>query len=225
LDFAKNDLFGDNTFMITAAILAVLVVFVLLLASEYMWRIKHYRSEVTRKFAHITIGTFVAFWPFFLSWRTIEWLSLAFLIVVSISKVLTIFRSIHSIERKTSGEALFAVGVGIIAFITHEPWVFFVSILHLSLADGLAAIIGTKYGKHGRYNVFGHTKSQVGSATFWLVSATILGFFVALHGPHNLWPIVILLPPLATFVENVGIQGTDNILVPLVVAVILRLLI
>jgi dolichol kinase len=207
------------------AILAMLVVLALLLVSEYMWRAKHYRSEITRKFAHITIGTFVAFWPFFLSWHAILWLSLAFLIVVSASKLLVIFPSIHNVKRKTRGEVLFAVGVGLIALITREPWVFTVSILHLSLADGLAAMIGTEYGKRGRYSIFGHTKSVLGTLTFYIVSVLIVGGFVLLHGPHNLWPVVIWLPPLVTLVENAGVLGTDNVLVPLVVAVVFRLLI
>jgi phytol kinase len=205
------------------AILAVLVVLTLLLISEYLWRVKRIHSEFTRKFIHITVGTFVAFWPFFLTWYSIEWLSLAFLVVVSTSKVLMIFHSIHSIERKTRGEALFAIAVGLMAIVTHEPWIFMVAILHLSLADGLAAIIGTKYGKRGRYSVFGHTKSILGTVTFWLVSLTILSVFVVVHGPHHLWPILIWMPPLAALVENIGIQGTDNVLVPLLVAVVLKL--
>ena len=206
-----------------AAILAVLVVFGLLMISEYLWRIRKIRSEFTRKFVHITVGTFVAFWPFFLSWHYIELLSVAFLVVVSFSRLLYIFHSIHRVPRKTHGEVLFAIGVGATALITHEPWVFMVAILHLSLADGLAAVVGTHYQRPGKYKVLNHTKSVLGTLTFWLVSVLILSVYVLLHGPRDLWPVIIWLPPLAALIENIGIGGSDNLLVPVVVAVVLRL--
>jgi dolichol kinase len=36
-------------------------------------------------------------------------------------------------------------------------------------------------------------------------------------------PTLVWLPLVATLLENVGIRGSDNVLVPLVVAVMLRL--
>ena len=66
------------------AALAILAIFIFLVVSEYMWRREPKHEEFARKFIHISVGTFVAFWPYFLSRYQIILLSLAFLIVVAI---------------------------------------------------------------------------------------------------------------------------------------------
>src|SRR3990167_8005707 len=155
-------------------ILALFVLLILLLRSEYLYRKRTIHVEKTRKFTHITVGTFVAFWPFFLSFRAIQWISLFLLVAVLISKKLQLFRSIHAVERKSWGEALFAIGIGASALLTNNKWVFMAAILHLSIADGLAAIIGKKFGGKYSYKIAGHTKTLAGSTAFWLASVIIV---------------------------------------------------
>ena len=105
-------------------LLTILAVLALILIGEFWWRHQRLQTEFTRKFVHITVGSFVAFWPFFLSWNEIRILSVAFLIVVAISKHLRIFRAIHSVQRPTWGELYFAVAVGAITFITNDKWIY-----------------------------------------------------------------------------------------------------
>src|SRR6185436_5556240 len=126
-------------------IVAVAVVFLILVFAEYLSRYKGVHSELTRKIVHVLVGMFVAFWPFFLSWQQIQVLSLLFLVVVVISIKLNIFGSIHAVSRNKMGEVLFAVIIGLLAFISSDPWIFAAAMLHLSLADGLAAVIGLAY--------------------------------------------------------------------------------
>jgi dolichol kinase len=210
-------------------VLVAVIVFILLLIAEYMWRIKHYYSEVTRKFVHITVGTFAAFWPWILTWDQIELLAGAFLIGVLLARTFTIltrvfsiFGSVHIIGRKTLGELFFSLGIGTTALISHNRYVFMAAILQLSIADALAAIIGTRFGKRHRYHVFGQPKSVAGSLTFLVCSVVILGFYFA-FSHHSALPTIIWLPLVVTALENVGIRGSDNLLVPVVVAVALRL--
>ncbi len=70
-----------------ALILTVLIVAVLLAGNELWWRQQGSHSEWSRKIVHVTVGSFVAFWPFFLSWNQIRWLSLSFVIGVGISNI------------------------------------------------------------------------------------------------------------------------------------------
>jgi len=205
-------------------LLVALVIFILLLIVELLWRVKKYRSEFTRKSIHILVGTFAAFWPWFLSWRQIELLALAFLIVVVTARYLVIFDSIHKIERKSIGDLLFAISIGLVALITHERWIFTAAVLHMSLADGLAAVIGTRYGKGSVYKIFGQRKSLVGTVTFWLCSLTILIIYFSASHNGDAWPTLLWLPLAATLLENVGIYGSDNLLVPLFVVIALRAL-
>jgi dolichol kinase len=190
--------------------------------AEYLWRIKRYHSEITRKFVHITVGSFAAFWPWFLSWTQIELLALAFLVVIILSRLFSIFSSIHLIGRKTIGEIFFALAIGGTALITHDRYIFMAALLHLSIADGFAAIVGTNLGKRFRYSVFGQRKSLVGTLTFLICSIAILSVYFTLSHRAPL-PTLVWLPLVATLLENVGIRGSDNVLVPLVVAVMLRL--
>jgi phytol kinase len=203
----------------------VLVVFLLLLIGELWWRKQRLTTtEFTRKFVHITVGTFVAFWPFFLSWHEIRWLSLAFLLIVVVSKYLKIFKAIHTVQRPTWGELFFALAVGSITFITQDKWIYAAALLQMSLADGFAAVIGTRYGQRFRYIVFGHAKSILGTFTFLVVSAAILVWFARESGQHLRWTFVLDLSVVASMIENIGVAGLDNLLVPLVVAAALHFL-
>ena len=204
-------------------LLVVAIVFLLVYISEMLWRNRDINPEYTRKFIHITVGSFVAFWPLFLTRNQILGMSAAFVVVVVASHHLNIFRAIHSVQRPTWGEVFFAMAVGLLALVAHSGWIYMVALLHMSLADGLAALIGIKYGKSTRYYVFGHAKSVVGTLTFLLVSLTIFGgYFLFTPNPFSFWFLPIALA--ATLIENFGIRGFDNLLVPLLVAVGLNLL-
>lgn len=201
-----------------ALALVVLIVFVLIAVSELLWRKLDVDPEYTRKFIHISVGTFVAFWPLFLTRDEIIGLSAAFVVVVAASSYFNVFKAIHSVQRPTWGEVFFALSVGVLAYVAQSGWVYLAALLHMSLADGMAAIVGTKFGHWTRYYVFGHPKSVVGTVTFIVVSALIFaGFFKFTPNPFTLWFIPITLAAAA--IENVAIRGLDNLLVPLLVAV------
>ncbi len=94
-------------------------------------------------------------------------------LVVLVSHKLKIFKSIHLVDRITKGELLYPIGIAICAFLEPIPWVFTAAILHLALADGMAAIIGTHYGHKTRYTLISHGKSVAGSAAFFVTSFAI----------------------------------------------------
>ena len=166
-------------------ILTILFIFAILLINEIWWRKQRVHNEISRKFVHVTVGTFVAFWPFFLTWQEIRILSIAFIVCVLVSKQLKIFQAIHSVQRPTYGEVLFAAAVGAIALITQNEWIYMAAVLQMSLADGLAAIVGTRFGNRTRYMVLGHPKSVHGTATFLVVSIAIFIIFTGFSGIMN----------------------------------------
>lgn len=203
-------------------LVTVAVVLGLLIGCELYWRRHRLHGELSRKFIHITVGTFVASWPFFLGWGQIQLLSVAFLIVVSASKYLKVFQAIHSVQRPTWGELFFALAVGLTTLVHQNKYLFAAALLHMSLADGLAAIIGTRYGKASRYHVFGHAKSLVGSATFVVTSLLILAGYGLVAGVTLQPAILLVIAFSAAAVENIGVYGLDNLLVPLLVALTLN---
>ncbi len=203
-------------------ILAILGIGLVLVGNELWWRRKASHSEWSRKFVHITVGSFVAFWPFFLSWQQIRWLSLGFFLVVGISKYLHVFRAIHTVQRPTWGELYFALAVGLTTVITHDKWVYMAALLQMSLADGLAAVIGVRYGKQS-YLVFGHRKSWTGSLAFFVVSLSILLVYSHLANTALNPLLAVSIAGIGTIIENVGVRGLDNLLVPLLVAWLLAM--
>lgn len=205
-------------------ILTIAAVFVLLLVSELWWRKRRPHDEFSRKFIHITVGTFVAFWPYILSWTQIRFLGAAFVLVVVISKYLNIFSAIHAVERPTYGEVCFAVAVGALTFITQDRLIYLIALLHMGVADGMAAIVGTVYGKKNSYRILGHTKSLAGSATFLGCSLVLLTAYATVQ-PHALPAIVIVgLAFLSTGLENVAVFGFDNLVVPVVLTTALSII-
>lgn len=207
-----------------AVILSLVAVFLILVLSEILWNQKKLTGEFGRKFIHITVGTFVAFWPFYMSFRTIQLVSIAFLAVVLAARYLKVFSAVHVSNRKTWGDFMFAIGIGLAATLTTSEWIFMAAILSMSLADGLAAVLGKRYGKKNQYKVLGHTKSVIGTLIFIELSVLIIGLTILL-GPFvtvNPWLLLIFLPLASAAVENFGMFGLDNVFVPLLVTLVLE---
>lgn len=214
-------------YMIRGLVFSLVAIFAVLIITEYLWRSKKLDVEISRKIIHMTTGTMIAFWPFYLTWTVIQILSLLLLIVILISFKFHIFKSIHSVKRLTRGEILFPIGVGLCALLEPAPWVFTAAILHLALADGFAAIIGVHYGKSTRYTILSHGKSLVGSTAFFITSFVILvsaSLFVSENTQPYMYGWFIWSALVLTFVENISWYGLDDITVPISVIIILTLL-
>lgn len=200
----------------------VLVIFAIVVLAEVLWRSKQLRSEYSRKFIHIMVGTFAAFWGFFLDDGQILALAAAMFVIVLTSRLFSIFQSIHTVSRKTWGELFFPVGIATTALMTESPWVFMAALLHVSIADGLAALIGSRYVRKHGYKVFKQQKTIVGTLTFFNASVfiTLLTVLLAPELQGNLL-VILLVPLMATIIENVGHYGADDLLVPIAVAALL----
>lgn len=197
-------------------------VFGLLLVSEFGWRQGWFRNEFGRKFVHITVGTFVAFWPYFIGWTEVIVLSLGFFFGVITAFRLGIFRAVSTYQRPTYGEVLFALSVGFLAVLTNSKGIYAAAILQMALADGFAAVVGTWLGKRSQYKVFGKTKSIVGTLTFFLISLAILIGYSQLSDNGLAWQYIALGALGATTMENVMSLGLDNLAVPVFIGVLLQ---
>jgi phytol kinase len=211
------------------AIIAAACVGAILLLSEFAWRRLGLRGELARKFVHITAGTFIAFLPFWISYGWIAWLGLAFIIGNIINRFTKLFNSVHSVKRVTWGDIFFGLAITLCALIEPSKWIFMAAILQVALADGLAAVMGVAIVKFkGSYQVLGHYKTVAGTAVFFGTSALILiatlVFDPSFASPMSQWPLVLLLALLLTAIENIGLYGFDNLLLPLAVVYILSLL-
>ena len=199
-------------------VLALAGVWVLLWIGEQL-RKRRYHPEITRKFVHISVATFAATWPFYLSWTHIELMSILLFFGVVASHRYGYFKNVYEVNRSTWGESFFAMSIGFTALLSQDAWVFTAAMLSLGLADGLAAVVGTLFGGGHQYKVFGTKKTRAGTITFWVTAVIIILVCGVLNGPKNGWTTLIWLPALATVAENIGVQGLDNLLIPILVAI------
>lgn len=209
------------------AIFATAIIFVLLLLSEQLWKDKQIRGEFSRKFVHVIAGSFIAFLPFWNSYGWIALLALGFIGANLLNRYTKLFHAINTITRKSWGDLLFGVGILLAALLRPNKWLFAGAILQVALADGLAAVIGTRYGKH-KYKLFGHTKTPVGTLTFYVVSLLVTLLVLHFGGEalelHKL-VAVIIVPLVLTVIENMSGYGTDNVTLPVGFLVLLEVLI
>ena len=200
--------------------IALSIVFMLLVINEIWWRRKKKHSELSRKLIHILVGSFVAFWPYIMSVNSIRIISVLFTIVVFSSIKFNIFKSIHSVKRDSLGEIYFAISVGLITFINPSHLVYTISLLTMSLADGLAALVGTYYGMNRKYKVYGRSKTVLGSLTFFIVALVLILIYIDKTG-HVFSLGYLAVASGLTLIENISPKGMDNLLVPLVAALFL----
>ena len=204
------------------------VILVVLLAigfsamAEVVSKKHHFPAELTRKIIHITGGTAAAFTPWFLNWKQIEVLAVIMFVALLIFRYFGLFESSRLVKRISLGELMFAATIGLVAIITHDRLIFAAAILEMGIADGMAAVIGTYYGKRTGYKVFGRQKSLIGSAAFYLCSLLILLWYLLASHTSGNWSMLIWLPLVVTGLEAIGLDGTDNLIVPVFVAIILN---
>jgi phytol kinase len=210
-----------------AVTLCLLGVLLILLINETLWRDKLLHGEMKRKFVHILATTFMAFWPWIISFKAIQLIGIAMVVVLLINRQLKILHYLGNVRQKTYGEVFLALAVTVAALLTDNKVFYAIALLHVAFADGLAAVIGTKYGKKWKYTVFHQNKTVIGSMVFWVVSLIILGFglpFAQTSIPFEQYPqLLLFLPPILTVIENVGSLGLDNLAVPVAVILILQI--
>lgn len=194
---------------------------------EYLSQAKILRAENRRKFVHIAAGIFIAFWPWLISWRSIEVLGLLMFAVVALNRRLRIFGFVKSVKRLTYGDMFYALSVSVCALLTTSKIFFAIAILHLALADSLAAIVGKNFGSRWKYKVFHQAKTVLGSMTFWVASLYILGIGTLFAhdqiGFHQYAVLILAMPPTLTLLENLSPVGLDNLVVPIAVILALNL--
>lgn len=186
---------------------------ILLLISE---KILNKYPKFSRKFLHIMVGNILFILPLFNTWWVMTFLAAA--PFIPLTYIMSPYSPIKSVKDKISesghglGLVYYAISWTILAFLFFDkPWIIAVGIAAMSYGDGIASLIGQKYGKR-KYNVFGDNKSYEGSAAMFLTLIITLGIVLIYYGvlPSNIW-IIIIIAFVATVLEGITPKGLDNI--------------
>ena len=212
-------LFTDSNLWLRIATVPVYVGSIVLI-SELLHRYTDTNPEQVRKVVHIGTGNVIILaWLLQLpAWVGIISGVLAG-IVTLISYRLPILPGVNSVGRKSLGTFFYAVSIGILTAIfwnLNLPHYAVIGILIMAWGDGLAAIIGQRFGKHP-YTIFGNTKSWEGTLTMFVVSYAIVSIvLLSVQGSMwQTWVVGIPVAIVATGVESIAQWGLDNLTVPL----------
>ena len=179
----------------------------------------------SRKFLHIMTGNIAFILPLFETREIMAFVAAGPFILFTF--LMSPYSPIKSIRGKTSeaghglGLVYYAITWTVLAyaFFDHRE-IIAMGILAMSYGDGLASLIGIKYGKR-KYCVFKDTKSYVGSIAMFVCTFLLLVIALLFYAePVTTWVAVYLLcmAGVATIVEGVTPLGLDNLSVPFVAA-------
>ncbi|MGF1590782.1 MAG: diacylglycerol/polyprenol kinase family protein [Pleurocapsa sp.] len=191
----------------------------LVILAEVLSRLLSDDAELTRKVVHIGSGNVIL-----LAW----WLDISQSVIVSaaimaaaiaiISYIIPILPSIESVGRKSFGTLFYAISMGILAacFWQDSPQYAVIGILVMAWGDGMAAIIGQRFGQH-QYQVGQITKSWEGSLAMAVAAFIVTGatLWLVEGNSWQMWTISILVALVSTIAEAFSKLGVDNLTVPL----------
>jgi phytol kinase len=190
-----------------------------IISAEAIARSGMWGAEASRKVVHIGVGNVIllAWWFQIPAWIGISAAVMAS-VVTLLSDVYPILKSVSGIGRKSWGTFFYSVSIGILIayFWPREPVYAVLGVLVMTWGDGLAAILGQRFGKHP-YQIWGMTKSWEGSLTMLAVSFAITGSIAWFTGAGFGLSIAIttVVAFAATGLEAFSKYGIDNLTVPL----------
>ena len=176
--------------------------------------------EIPRKIVHIGTGNVIllAWWlqtPSLLGILA----SVLFCLVTLASYRYTVLSSLNGVGRQSWGTFFYALSIGVLIAVfwpRSMPHLAAIGVLCMTWGDGLAALIGQRYGTH-RYYFWGMQKSWEGSLTMMGVSlmSTLIVLWLAYPGKIAVIGIAGVVALVATLLETVSKYGLDNLTVPL----------
>src|SRR5687768_2716839 len=95
-------------------------VLALLLLSELLRQKKILRGDPQRQFVHITVGSFIAFWPWLISFQAIAIIGVAMLAIVLVNYKIKLFDFYSGVNRHSYGDIFYALAIVASALVTDE---------------------------------------------------------------------------------------------------------
>lgn len=220
--FISNNIWG----LITSYVL----IFVIIGISTFLQKKKVLGDEGARKFIHIGVSNWWILAMIFFEGAQGIWYAIippiTFIILNYLSYRLNIVKAMERGGKGNLGTVYFPISLLILVIISFgvlkNPYIGAMGILILGYGDGLAAVIGKKYGKH----TIASGKTIEGTMTMFVAS-----FIVAVVITNMLYPLLLALlialgvALVAALVELYTPRGLDNLSVPLFVSLVFYLFI
>jgi len=248
----SNGLFPND---ILALLITYVYVFAVIgLGTFLSKRGKGGKSDVSRKVIHVGAGNSILFWPLYEhAWAVsiAPWTLAIFVFLLTPKSRVKPFRDMfdsmaREMDRKRGhivGPLLYIISIGLLVsafgYGSYYPYFFVgaIGIMIMIWGDGFACIVGKRFGKSSQYEVFGCTRSVVGSLTLFIVGliaalVTMIYFssIVPIIRPAYTLPvaltftvmleIALIASFIAMIIEAITPLGVDNLTVPLLTSLI-----
>ena len=227
---------------IAGMILSYLYAFGLLFIVEGLGRRLHWPQNVSRKIIHIGAGMWV--WGILYFFDELRWGIIPFATFIVLNYLFYRKQTFSQMdtEKSTPGTVYFAISITLIFLLLWRPAgpmdyipIGVAGIMAMTWGDAFASLIGQPWGNK-KFQVFGHSRSYLGSAVMAVVSfAAIwltltflpdssLSLFSPAIGLTDRLLMTLLGAAAATLAEAFSPAGTDNLTVPLAASFFLWLI-
>lgn len=182
-------------------------------------------QDISRKLTHIGAGSLIVFLPLYNDLHWSKYLNVTIFVVwiiLLIQKGLFASDDDEAVKTMTrngnksellKGPLYFVIVATICGTLFYKTFPGIIAIATLGWGDGIAPIIGSRYGKL-KYEVLS-SKSVEGSLSMFVAAFTASTFFVWLIIPTELDIVrILLLSAIATVVEACSPKEIDNLLIP-----------
>ena len=208
-----------------ATIYSFIYILAIIAVAFVLYRFTKIGSEGVRKFIHILVSGWVLILVNCydsLAWAVIGPVTFIFLNAAFVYSGFSKYLGMGN-RKRDNGLIYYPLSILVLVIMMYnglaDERIVISSVLMMGFGDGLAALIGSRFGRHG-YSFIGGKKSLEGTLTMFAVSLTIL-LVVYPEGP---WYASLLVAIFATLLENITPLGFDNISVPLLSALALGVL-
>lgn len=213
-----------SVYNIIIAAVSVGYVFAVVAFMDFFVR-KGFPQELSRKVVHIAAGSWLVFWIFFDQSNYSKYFNIApaaIWAVLLLIKGFTAKEDDEAVKTMTRtgdkkellrGPFYFTIVMIVMGTLFFYESVAAVSMGILGWGDGIAPLVGKKYGKH-KYN-FVTEKSYEGSLAFFLFGVFGACLFSYILFDEIYLKYIIICSVFTTFIEAVSPKDIDNILIPL----------
>jgi phytol kinase len=205
--------------------LSFVFVFFILGLSSFLQQRRILDNEGARKFVHIGVAHWWFFTLLFTDLLYAMIAPIAFIILNYLSYRQNIFKAIERGGKGNLGTVYFPISLALLVLFTflvgvnkEYQYIGAIAMLTLGYGDGLAAVIGKRFGKITLIK----GKTLEGSLVMLVATALVTTFIILTYMPPLVSPVlfVVFIAVFATLIEMVTPKGLDNLTVPLGVALI-----
>jgi phytol kinase len=198
-----------------------LLIFMILGIATFLQSKNILKEEGARKFIHIGVSNWWILAMIFFEGENAIWFAIiapaTFIVLNYLSYRLNILKAMERNGKGSLGTVYFPISLLILVIVTYGilgreyAYIGGIGILIMGYGDGLAAVIGTKYGKHKLKN----GKSLEGSLTMFVTSLVVSLILLGISSVPNVIIYSLAVASISTIIEYFTTRGLDNLTVPL----------